>query len=247
MRPTSHSRPAARVLVLSSPPLPDDLTGPWLDERSRRHITRLRVPADAARHATGRLLARLALARMSGRDLTQCAVTTGADGRPLAPEGLDLCLSISHAGPLVLAAAGTCALGIDTEHPGSLAPLLAAPEAFCPGELDALADRRDQRAALRRAARWWTAKEACLKAVGVGLFVDPGTVDARDETVRVPGHRGRGPTDWRVHALQPPPHAPGHVVTLAVPDTGGAAAARLSVEHLTVHDVAALTSPVARR
>ncbi len=130
----------------------------------------------------GRLLLRAGLMRR-GLDAGLDAWTCDASGRPrLAGTPLDF--SISHAGGLAL-----CALtpegriGVDVE-PCATRRAEDFSLGFCPAELAEIAAAADPS---RTLLRFWTAKEAALKADGGGLLRDPGRIDARGDVVLVQG------------------------------------------------------------
>lgn len=109
----------------------------------------------------GRVAAKRALSRASGRPPRECAVEPDAAGRPKAA-GLDVSLSITHCelGGAAAALEGGL-VGVDWEPVRPLSSraieLFAAP--------DELAGQAGDEAAIRL----WTLKEAALKLLGVGL------------------------------------------------------------------------------
>ncbi|WP_169449144.1 4'-phosphopantetheinyl transferase family protein [Patulibacter americanus] len=159
---------------------PDEAVLALLDEAERERLARLRRPADRARFATGRRLARTALGALLGVAPAEVPLTVGPAGRPRVADAAALDLSVAHAGAHVFVAVadGGRRVGVDVEG-GSGAPL---PDAgllgvVCtPSERAALAGlepgpRHDAFLAL------WTRKEAVLKADGRGLLVDPTTLE----------------------------------------------------------------------
>lgn len=183
--------------------------------------------------AADHLLLRDLVARLAGLDpagvtLTQRCPTCGMPGHgPLSvqlapdispagsPAGAGrIHVSLARAGTLLaVAVTGAGPVGIDVE---SLAALAAFPvdAGLCsPVEAAALAALPPRAAAAARAVLW-TSKEAVLKAVGVGLRVDP-----RDLTVAVLAG-ATGPA-----ALVGWPHAPfpldrAHLLTVPAPAGG---------------------------
>jgi 4'-phosphopantetheinyl transferase len=149
-----------------------------LDESERVRCSRYRQPADRARFAVGRLLARGAISAELGcapRDIhiaLRCEVCGGDHGKPRVAGADAVALSIAHAHErVVVVVARDCEVGVDVERIGPIEELaerdtgvlhdeeLAALEATAPPE--------------RAAAflRYWTRKEALLKATGEGLTV----------------------------------------------------------------------------
>lgn len=174
--------PGIAVEVRVAPPTgPDPADFGLLDDRERARVARRAQPVDRARLATGRRLLRHAVAERAGVGPASVVVrpvpAPGADGpggRPTVPGG-PVGLSVAHGGGLVLVAlCDDRPVGIDVE-PVTAAALLAD------GTTEVLlgdAERRalpaspgpDRDDALLAA---WTRKEAVLKALGVGLTVDP--------------------------------------------------------------------------
>jgi 4'-phosphopantetheinyl transferase len=125
-------------------------------------------------------------------------------------------VSVSHSGGVTLVAvARGCQIGVDLE-PNNAGPWQRLPEhALTPNELLELKHHdRAQRTALF--LRYWTLKEALLKAVGVGLAIEPRLIElsappAPARVARLPRELGK-PDDWTLHELA----IPGYVAALAV-------------------------------
>ncbi|MFV0459735.1 MAG: 4'-phosphopantetheinyl transferase family protein [Actinomycetales bacterium] len=175
------------VHVRQSPPGPQEIANPLLTPHERARCAAFRSPLDAARHATGRTLARQTAAACLDVAPDRIGVALGPWGRPLiALDGVPAAwVSISHAGDVVVVAVCHQPCGVDVEEVRSLAPMTASEVAFHPNELAELA-RLEAPAATQVAARWWTAKEAALKAAGIGMAVSPSRLDARFEVLTVP-------------------------------------------------------------
>lgn len=153
-----------------------------LDDAERARCSTYAADADRARFVAGRALARRAVAAELGCDprdvglTARCATCGGAHGkvRVGGAGGGDLDLSISHAHRrVVVAVARGCSVGVDVEPIGPYEDLAEAGA----GVLD-----REERAALLALApdararaffRYWTCKEAVLKATGYGLAIAP--------------------------------------------------------------------------
>jgi 4'-phosphopantetheinyl transferase len=151
------------------------MDGLQADELARAqafHFARDRFRFMAGRHALRRLLA-----TTLGATPGELRLVADSFGKPRLEHDADrLQFNLSHSGPIAIIALSTgVAIGIDIE--------LLKPVA----DVDALAERhftRDERQLLAAASaetrdctflHCWTRKEACLKALGVGL-----TVDSRD-------------------------------------------------------------------
>jgi 4'-phosphopantetheinyl transferase len=194
------------------------------DERER--IDRLRAESDRLRATASRGLLRHILAGYAGKPAAELRFTYGPGGKPEL-QGIasapPLHFNTAHSGDLLLVAVGRArSLGVDIER---IRPIVrwerVARRAFSEEErlhIEALAP--DERVAAFITG--WTRKEACVKAVGEGVWsafsrfevsVTPGEPAA----VRsVDGEPAAG-ADWSMFHLEP---APGFVGALAVPGTG---------------------------
>ncbi|HEY3603260.1 MAG TPA: 4'-phosphopantetheinyl transferase superfamily protein [Sporichthyaceae bacterium] len=149
-----------------------------LDDAERARHGRMHRPADRARFLTAHALARVVLGRTLGRHpaalrlFAECRHCGGPHGKlQLADHELEL--SLTHAGDRVGVAVATVPVGIDVEDLAvtRVDPALAA-QVLSPADLarwTALPLARQATALLRV----WTRGEAVVKALGVGLDVDP--------------------------------------------------------------------------
>lgn len=124
---------------------------------------------DAARHLTGRALARRLLRAAYGQDCV-AEFARSPYGKPFCP-GVSADFSISHSGSMVWVALCRCAsVGIDVERMRPLPDAAELTSQLHPQEqkdLLALPQRELQTAFYR----CWTRKEAVIKAVGMGLSI----------------------------------------------------------------------------
>jgi 4'-phosphopantetheinyl transferase len=149
-----------------------------LDDVERARHDRLRRPADRDRFLTAHALARLALGRMLGRHpaalrlRAECRHCGDPHGKPVLVGG-ELELSLTHAGDRVGAAVATVPVGIDVEDVAlTKVEEALAEQVLAVGDLARwlqLPPERQATALLRA----WTRGEAVVKALGVGLDVDP--------------------------------------------------------------------------
>lgn len=178
--------------------------------------------ADRRRFITARALTRLAVAACFACRSRDVAIALEPGGRPRLDFGAaPPSLSIAHAGDLVaVALAAPAAIGVDVEpldrrlDPDSLVPMVCSEsESHALRALDPAARRE-------RLLHLWTLKEACLKATGHGLAMDPRDVVfdfAADGRPVLTGHPHAAGT------RQPVPHwaftlhrdHAGHVVAVA--------------------------------
>lgn len=182
-----------------------------LNPAERARAERYRHPDHARRFALARGWLRHVLADACATAPADVPLGDGP-GKPRlagAPEGP--CFNVAHAGDLALIAVAEREVGVDVEHVDrGPAGLEATALACTPSEIVAL-DRLPVEQRGPAFLRLWTAKEAYLKAVGVGLAVAPsgveiGTPDASGLTP-VGGDSG-----WTVRHIVP---APGYVGAVA--------------------------------
>ena len=169
-------------------------------ERHRRD--RYRQPVDRRRFTVGVALSRLLLAAATGTPpdrlaiVRDCAGCGQPHGRPrLAGGDAAVDFNVSHSGDRVVVAITSGArVGVDVEHAGPRGTVTGVERLVLSAE-----ERRDldHRADLDRASavlRYWTRKEAVVKATGDGLGagLDRLTMSAPDEAPRLLNWHGRG-------------------------------------------------------
>lgn len=125
--------------------------------------------------------------------------TIDTRGRPHvvgAPPGFDC--NWSHSGPWIALAVSTQgAVGIDIEVIRPDFPLSEVESTVCsPGERRALEAAPDETARLHLFFRLWTAKEALMKATGLGAALDPGAIDVRLQNNQPAGYSSH--PAWRI-------------------------------------------------
>lgn len=148
----------------------------WLDEAERDHAQRFRRVEDRVRF----VLARSALrGLLAGRlDVSPQALRFGASahGRPvlIAPaDSQAFAFNVSHSGPHALIALSSAReVGIDVELLAQGHDWRALSAIACTDSERATLERMAERAQARAFVRIWTAKEAVLKAVSVGIAED---------------------------------------------------------------------------
>lgn len=149
-----------------------------LSTDERRRAARLRFAVDRDRFVAAHVALRLVLAEQCARHATALNLAYGPLGKPWLPDHAGLHFSLSHSGALALIAVGYRGpLGVDVECLRAVPDALVLAERhFTPMENRALkAVESSQRT--RAFLTCWTRKEACLKAIGLGLGLDPSTVE----------------------------------------------------------------------
>lgn len=192
-------------LDVASPVLASLVSSLTPAERSRAR--RYRFTRDAQRFSAARGWLRHVLGAQLGIPPHEVELAE-EPGKPRLADAVAPCFNVSHAGNLALLAVAGSEVGVDVEHGGSAwRGLDAAGLALSPPEaaaLDRLPPAERAEAFLCR----WTAKEAYLKARGLGLSVPPdrveiGTAPSGPSPVRVTGEPG--PARWWVRELRPVP------------------------------------------
>ena len=144
---------------------------PYLDDKRRSRIRRLRVPLKRAQCAAAGLL----LTKVLGKDSSAPLLTYGTNGKPYLAEETDTFFSITHSDKWVFLAVADCEIGIDAQMPRKVCPRLAA-RSTSPEELAWVKENTEP-----HFTRLWTMKEAYLKYTGTGL-----TVPVREVAIYVP-------------------------------------------------------------
>lgn len=144
------------------------VAAPWISARETAMALRYRQRQDAVRHAVGRALTRMLLARELGIPKLTGEFSTNAWGKPFLPaSGLEF--SISHSGRFVWTAMSRAgAIGIDIERVDSTVDHHDLAGIFHPVECSTIR-ALPARAARDAFYRCWTRKEAVVKALGEGL------------------------------------------------------------------------------
>lgn len=190
-----------RVLILAA--RPGQFTGRhhesllgFLDDSERRRMRRFRFEANRLEYLLAHALARWMLAGCLGEpDPARIPIVHGEYGKPrlACPEGP--AFSLSHcAGAVACAMAYVGQLGVDVESAARRVSLDELGSLVnSPPELDRLAKERENGAAERTALRWWTIKEAFLKADGRGLGVGPAAVCCAEDGEKAAGRLALAP------------------------------------------------------
>ncbi|MGO0575314.1 4'-phosphopantetheinyl transferase family protein [Ornithinimicrobium panacihumi] len=175
--------------------LGDVTADPTLLSDAERGRAAAMAPEVADHWVRTRTWVRRTLGRTLAADPAAIVIAADPQGRPTLPDHPEGHLSISHCPHVVALALAAAPLGVDVEDlpgPGvDLAQVAAVVGA--PSEQAELADVRtpDRPRAFQR---WWTRKEAVLKAEGTGFLREP-----REVTVGVT--TTTPPAPWVVHDL----------------------------------------------
>ena len=144
---------------------------PYLDDKRRSRIRRLRVPLKRAQCVAAGLL----LTHLLGEYGNAPALVYGANGKPYLADNRDTYFSITHSDKWVFLAVADYEIGIDAQMPRKVCPRLAA-RSTSPEELSYVKENTEP-----NFTRLWTMKEAYLKYTGTGL-----SIPVREVTISVP-------------------------------------------------------------
>ncbi|MFO0555816.1 MAG: 4'-phosphopantetheinyl transferase superfamily protein [Polyangiaceae bacterium] len=171
---------------------------------------------DRIEHLSSRVLVRTALAARLHTSPHDIVLARGQWGRPhlVGSSARELDFNLAHANGLLALLVGPANLrfGVDVEDTSRPRDLAIASDFFAPSEVSALeALPREHR--LQRFYRLWTAKEAYIKARGMGLAIPLDAFafqfDAERTSLQIDsgvpvlesGERDRG-ADWSLHWLE---------------------------------------------
>lgn len=138
-----------------------------LPEEERAYINRFRNHEDRMRSAVGKILIRKLLAQYMNIPEETVIISKGRYGKPYIDNEVSVQFNISHSGKMVLAAvSGDIIVGIDIEKISQIPEyILLAENYFTVHEWKEIAAADS----IELFYDYWTAKEAYVKAVGMGL------------------------------------------------------------------------------
>lgn len=176
---SSTEWPEVRFYLADLSALPSTASQACLDDAERARATRFRYPVHARRHLVSHVALRQVLSAETGLPAASLVWQHGPDGKPGLALPSPLHFNMAHSEDLALIAVSpTRPLGVDLECPGrpldddQVARHILADHEWALWQ--ALPPNDRPRAFLQA----WTRKEACLKALGVGLAMAPSTVTA---------------------------------------------------------------------
>lgn len=172
-----------------------------LDEQERNQADRFYHRRDREAFIAAHALARTMLAEATGIPAASLRFVKGPYGKPEMVRGAgerQVHFNISHTNGLVACAVGAdCALGVDVENTERTTSLDIAHRYFAPEEaaivLSALPEQR-----VELFYRFWTLKEAFIKATGEGLSRPLASFSFTLDPIRITFYRDReyaGPVD----------------------------------------------------
>jgi 4'-phosphopantetheinyl transferase len=178
-----------------------------LDSEERRRASRFHFQRDRDRFVTARGSLRHILARYLDRRPETLRLGYGEAGKPFLPDHPDLQFNLSHAADLLLVGVSHGRrLGVDIERvaPDSVIDATSG-LVFSEPEIAMLRQRRGP-ARRERFARFWTRKEAYIKADGRGMGLELRLIDVATEPDHVllrdeSSGRWTACPRWRLHSM----------------------------------------------
>ena len=181
--PPQNDHGIALWLVALDAPFDDPLRGTELSLAEQERAARFHFERDAKRYQVSHAALRLILAQATGLSPSALQFTEGSHGKPhlKSPPGLHFNMSHSDDWALIgLSRIGPIGIDIEVMTPMDDADLLAQKN-FSPAEY-AVFHRLPAAQKLASFFRCWTRKEACLKALGSGLSIEPHEFEAGLDT-----------------------------------------------------------------
>ena len=206
--------PAATVFECRQADLLEDWPAYWevLDDGERARADRFVVDEVKRRFVLSHAALRLILARRLGGDWRDIRYDTVANGKPcLAGSAAGrLEFNMSHSGDLmVVALSADRPVGVDVEAWRPIDRLRGLAETILAARELTVFDGLSPGDASRVLLRLWTFKEAVVKAMGLGLSVEPRSIALPDSVLGgdLNGELVFRGTTWRLHDLGGPGYA----------------------------------------
>lgn len=167
-----------------------------LNRAEKVRADRFHCAEDRNRFAVARATLRTALAQVSGCDPASLNFTAGLHGKPVAiGVAANVAFNVAHSGDYALIAiARARAIGVDIEKTRDEIDALALSDLmFTMTERNGI-ERAPPQDRVSLFFRQWVRKEAVLKGLGVGLMIDPTTVESPPKG-----------SEWILQDLRAPP------------------------------------------
>lgn len=151
-----------------------------LDQDERERAARFIHEVHRRRHLAAHVAARLLLSRVTGERAERLQFAADVNGKPQLVQPAGWHHNLSHSEEWAVVGAQRAApIGVDVEVLRPVEDAMAlARRHYTPAEQAAVGQAVDERARDAAFLRVWTRKEACLKAVGLGLRLAPSSFEA---------------------------------------------------------------------
>lgn len=182
----------------------------WLAPDERQRADRFQSDSSRRNFLTSRLVLRAWLAQHAGVSPLELRFTTTSYGQPVLAEPTKtrhIRFNLSHTtGLIMLAFSSNFDVGVDTELVRT-PPLKLAERLFAPSELIAIRQAQGTRLA-QTFFKYWTLKEAYLKARGIGLSIplDSFSIDINEHEgigLSIDSRFDSGRGGWAFRSLEP--------------------------------------------
>jgi 4'-phosphopantetheinyl transferase len=126
-------------------------------------------------------------------------------GKPAVAEPpTDIRFNVSHSGDLAVVALCLGAeIGVDIEQDDRQLLVTTISERFFTPDEHAEIERQEDEKRLGTFLRYWTAKEAVMKATGFGMSLEPKAIAIALDPLQIVSLPAVVPGGWRLHAFQP--------------------------------------------
>jgi len=158
-----------------------------LSPSEQLHASRYRLEQAEVHFSVGRACLRALLGNVSGLDPLSIAITTGVHGKPESPNlnGHRVAFNVAHSkGTILIALTCNGPVGVDVEYYDRPTDIMdVARHNFTETETSSLEAIADPETRHRTFYRYWTRKEAVLKADGRGLIASLASFDVSFESL----------------------------------------------------------------
>jgi 4'-phosphopantetheinyl transferase len=196
----------------------------WLQAAEPERFSRYRVDADRLMFLCGRMMARALVGRALGVPPASWRWREGPHGRPeIAEPATTLRFNLAHSAGLVACAlADGRDVGVDVEHLARPTVDQKMVRRYCSPVEAADIEGRGDDGWQGRFLKYWTLKEAYLKARGLGISVPLAeitfAINGADARVSFDGSLSGLDTRWQLRTAQPTPH---HLLAVAASSADG--------------------------
>ncbi|QBA63903.1 4'-phosphopantetheinyl transferase family protein [Muriicola soli] len=163
-----------KIKIASYVPLVSDAKL-YLTKSERERSNKYRFEEDKHRFIICRILLKLLLVERTGLTINKIKLESSVNQKPFIPSYPSIHFNVSHAGAYGLIAIANCPVGIDIEYLNDQFDFMEIlPNVFGAKEIDSIINAENEVYAFYK---YWTRKEAIVKASGKGLD---------SETVKIP-------------------------------------------------------------
>jgi phosphopantetheinyl transferase len=149
----------------------------WLNGEEKNRLARFRFAHDRRSFLLAHGLLHWALARCLNQHPSEVFILRERYGKPYLPQAGGPAFSLSHTADAVLCAIGYVErMGADIEPVQHVMPIHELAKNYCTALERGVLSRLSPDTAVQTFLRWWTVKEAYIKADGRGLSIHPAAI-----------------------------------------------------------------------